>query len=155
MTSKHLKILAIDPGSVSGAYAILSPQEAPVCADIPVVDRMVNGVVFSSIVREAQPDVAIIEAVSAMPKQGATSGFRFGFGTGLIHGVLCAHLVPVILVHATRWKKFHRLGSDKEASRALAVRLFPDAAHVLTRKKDHGRAEALLMAKWYQSTESK
>ncbi len=147
-----LKYIAIDPGAVSAAYAILSPNHPPLCADVPVVDRMVNAVVWSNIVREAQPDIAIVEEVSAMPKQGATSGFRFGMGVGLLRGVLAAHLVPVVTVSAGRWKKHFRLDSDKEKSRALAIRLFPDAAHMLTLKRHHGRAEALLIARWYQET---
>jgi crossover junction endodeoxyribonuclease RuvC len=145
-----LKIIAIDPGAVSAAYAILDPNHPPICADMPVVDRMVNAVVWSNIIREAQPDVAVIEQVGPMPKQGASSGFRFGMGVGLIRGVLSAHLVPVIQVHSTKWKRFYGLHADKEASRALAIRLFPEAAPSLTRKKDHGRAEALLLAHWYK-----
>ena len=38
------------------------------------------------------------------------------------------------------------LGKDKEAARLRAMLLFPDGD--LRRKKDHGRAEALLLA-WY------
>ena len=37
-------------------------------------------------------------------------------------------------------------GSDKNASIVLASRLFPSAS--LARKKDDGRAEALLIAEW-------
>jgi crossover junction endodeoxyribonuclease RuvC len=147
-----LKILAIDPGAVSGAYALLDANQSASCADIPVVDRMVNAVVWSNIIREAQPDVAIIEQVGPMPKQGASSGFRFGMGVGLIRGVLSAHLVPTIQVHSTKWKRYYNLHADKEASRALAIRLFPEAANALTLKKHHGRAEALLIAHWYKET---
>ncbi len=145
-----MKIIAIDPGAVSAAYAILDPNHPPICADMPVVDRMVNAVVWSNIIREAQPDVAVIEQVGPMPKQGASSGFRFGMGVGLIRGVLSAHLVPVVQVHSTKWKRFYALHTDKEASRALAIRYFPAAADALQLKKHHGRAEALLLAKWYK-----
>lgn len=148
-----LKIIAIDPGAVSAAYAIISPNHPPFCADVPVVDRMVNAVVWSNIVREAQPDIAIIEQVGPMPKQGASSGFRFGMGVGLIRGVLAAHLVPIVQVHSTKWKRYYALHTDKEASRALAIRLFPEAAHLMALKKHHGRAEALLLANWHKETQ--
>lgn len=147
-----MKIIAIDPGAVSGAYAIVSPGQPLICADIPVVDRMVNAVVWSNIIREAQPDTGVIEQVGPMPKQGASSGFRFGMGVGLIRGVLAAHLVPINQVHSTKWKRYYSLHSDKEESRALAIRLFPEAAHMLNLKKHHGRAEALLIAHWYKET---
>jgi crossover junction endodeoxyribonuclease RuvC len=44
-------------------------------------------------------------------------------------------------------KKFHGLrGGDKEGSRQRALQLFPAAHALLARKKDHGRAEASLIA---------
>ena len=36
----------------------------------------------------------------------------------------------------------------KEGSLALARQLFPQAEPLLRRKKDHGRAEAILIAAW-------
>jgi crossover junction endodeoxyribonuclease RuvC len=55
---------------------------------------------------------------------------------GLAHTRVCPHV----------WK--HRLGlnSDKEQTRFRAMQLFPGAD--LRRKKDHSRAEALLL-EWY------
>lgn len=45
------------------------------------------------------------------------------------------------------WKKSFKLtGKDKESSRHLALKLFPKAA--ITRKGDHDRAEALLLAEY-------
>ena len=97
------------------------------------------------------PDTAIIEQVSAMPKQGATSGFRFGMGVGLIRGVLAGARIPIIQVPATKWKRFYNLNSDKEKSRALAIRLFPHVSG-LALKRHHGRAEALLIANYLRTT---
>ena len=37
-------------------------------------------------------------------------------------------------------------GADKETSRAMALRLWPSLASSLARKRDEGRAEALLLA---------
>jgi hypothetical protein len=51
------------------------------------------------------------------------------------------------IVEPTAWKKFHQLrGGDKEASRQRALQLCPAAHALLARKKDHGRAEAALIA---------
>lgn len=47
-------------------------------------------------------------------------------------------------VRPTVWKRALGLGKDKEASRLKAMQLFPSAD--LRRKKDQGRAEALLLA---------
>lgn len=148
-----MRILGIDPGSVSGAWALLDVTNVGThisaeCGDLDVVDRMVDAASFAKLVRHLAPDFAIVENVSAMPKQGATSGFRFGMGVGIIHGVLLACHVRTHLVRASEWKKHFRLSADKELSRALAIRMFPERSNELRRVKDHGRAEALLIAEF-------
>ena len=51
------------------------------------------------------------------------------------------HRVP------TTWKRFHQLYSrDKEASRLLCLQLFPASHSLLARKRDDGKAEAILIA---------
>jgi len=49
-----------------------------------------------------------------------------------------------------RWKKemLADQGKEKDASRFKAMQLFPTVAGQLNRKKDDGRAEALLMAEY-------
>ena len=55
--------------------------------------------------------------------------------------------IPLTIIEPTAWKKFHGLrGGEKEASRQRALMLFPSAHALLARKKDHGRAEAALIA---------
>jgi Holliday junction resolvasome RuvABC endonuclease subunit len=145
-----MRVLGVDPGAVSGAYALIEQVNGravpPIADDIPVVDRQVNAAEWSRIVRDLDPDVAVVEQVGSMPKQGVASTFKFGMGCGLIRGVLAGAGVPIISVTPAKWKKHFSLDSDAEKSRALAVRRFPTAP--LARKKDHGRAEALLMALW-------
>jgi crossover junction endodeoxyribonuclease RuvC len=80
-----------------------------------------------------------------MPKQGASSGY--GRAVGAIEAVLSCCEIPMTIVEPTAWKKFHQLrGSDKEARRQRALQLFPSAHALLARRKDHGRAEAALIA---------
>jgi hypothetical protein len=52
-----------------------------------------------------------------------------------------------------QWKKHFKLTSDKEMSRALAIRMFPEAP--LNLKKHSDRAESLLMARWLYETRYK
>lgn len=145
-------ILGIDPGSVSAAYAFLDSDGRCLFADdVPVVDKMVDAAEFNRIVRFWLPDESIIEQVSAMPKQGISSSFRFGMGCGLLRGVLSANQIPLAQVAPSRWKKHFNLDSDGEKSRALAIRFWPDCK-MLSRKKDHGRAEALLLARYHKET---
>ena len=91
--------------------------------------------------------VAWIEQVHAMPKQGVSSAFGFGRSVGAIEGVVAALYIPTEMVTPQEWKKrAGLLRKPKDAARGLAIRLFPDVADRLARKKDVGRADALLIA---------
>lgn len=91
-----------------------------------------------------------IEKQQAMPKQGVVSCFQIGMGYGIWLGCMAILTVPFTLVHPTTWKK--RMLSDmpvsKEASVHRALQLFPHVRDELKRKKDHNRAEALLIAEY-------
>lgn len=88
----------------------------------------------------------VIEASQAMPGQGTRSTWTTGCGYGLWLGILAALQLPYTTVRPVVWKKAFSLGKDKEQARLRAQQLFPGAD--LRHKKDHGRAEALLLA-WY------
>jgi hypothetical protein len=61
--------------------------------------------------------------------------------------VIACSEVPLTIIEPTAWKNFHGLrGGEKEASRQRALQLFPGAHALLARKRDHGRAEASLLA---------
>jgi crossover junction endodeoxyribonuclease RuvC len=82
-----------------------------------------------------------------MPKQGASSGFKYGRAVGAIEAVIVCCAIPLTIIEPSIWKKFHRLrGGDKETGRQRALQLFPTAHELLARKKDHGRADAALIA---------
>lgn len=57
--------------------------------------------------------------------------------------------LPIIWVQPATWKKrFGLLKKDKDESRQVALRLMPARKADLARKKDHNRAEALLLARY-------
>src|SRR5262249_28456239 len=120
--------------------------------DMPVVGAEIDGVTLARRIEAYRPSHAVVEQVGARPGQGVTSMFRFGHSCGVARGVLASQRVPVTLVAPTRWKRHFGLGADKEESRALALRLFPASAEPFARKKDHGRAEAALLARWLTET---
>lgn len=147
-------ILGIDPGSISAAYAVLGMNSYGLqdVGDVPVADRMVDAAAFARLVRHWKPEIAVIEQVAAMPKQGVSSSFRFGMGCGLLRGVILGMNIPLMQVPATRWKKHFNLNADAEKSRELAIRYWPECDK-LSRKLDHGRAEAMLIARWFAETQ--
>lgn len=151
-----MNILGIDPG-IRGGLAIVfvgangaAPQLVD-AIDIPVAgvgakERVDVLAIRDWIVRHA-PQHALIERAQAMPKQGASSGFKYGRAVGAIEAVIAGCAVPLTIIEPTAWKKFHGLrGGDKETSRQRALQLFPAAHTLLARKMDHGRAEAALIA---------
>jgi crossover junction endodeoxyribonuclease RuvC len=143
-------LLAIDPGAISGAYAAFFESGAVTVGDLPTADGQVDAATFHALVREMSPMAAVVERVASMPKQGVASTFKFGMSVGLVHGVLLANGVPVHLVVPSKWKKnWGLLHQDKDAARALALRLYPNVTG-LSRKKDVGRADALLMGQYFR-----
>jgi len=157
-----MRILGLDPGMSGGAaiYAPLASKESGLrwqVTDIPTVGektaRRVNAPEFRDFVSRFDPQFAFIELATVMPKQGIASSGRYMRAVGALEAIVGALNIPITFVTPQTWKKFHRLkGSDKEQSRALAVQKFPEAAALLARRLDHGRAEAMLIAAYGAAT---
>jgi crossover junction endodeoxyribonuclease RuvC len=143
------QIIAIDPG-VNGAWAILRHQGEFIKADeLPRFDKLVDAVAFGALVASYAPASAVIEKVGAMPGQGVTSMFTFGAAYGVAIGVIGGYGIPFALITPAKWKAHFRLaGKPKDAARELAIRLYPEAAPSLSLKKHHGRADAILLARY-------
>jgi crossover junction endodeoxyribonuclease RuvC len=86
-----------------------------------------------------------LEQVSAMPGQGVTGMFNFGMSYGMVQGVVAGLGLSLVLVRPSAWKKRAGLiNTEKDQARTLAQQFFPAAD--LNRKKDIGRADAILIA---------
>lgn len=151
-----MKIIGVDPGA-TGAIAILDLDSRDlVVIDMPTTKvkrgpRTVNQVDAVRLANLLRPhiedgDHAIIEKVHSMPGQGVASTFSFGRAAGILEGVLAALGVPFSLVPPATWAKKMRLFGGKDGSRSRATELFPEQAHLFARKKDDGRADAVLIA---------
>ena len=93
--------------------------------------------------------VAVLERATARLGNSLQSSFQSGLGFGLWWGVLSSAGFTVRLALPQAWKREYGLCGeelDKDDSRAMACAMFPEAAPLLGRKKDHGRAEAVLIA---------
>lgn len=163
--------LSFDPG-LTGACAILADGRFFGCFDMPQLERgttgqhRVDGAELARrvrAVRATEPGAycsAIVEQVNAMPSipgadgnrrtMGAASSFHFGVNFGVLLGVLQALDIPLVQVAPVRWKRAMNLnGTKKDAARLLALKLHPAATEFLSRKKDSGRADAILIGHWY------
>jgi crossover junction endodeoxyribonuclease RuvC len=145
-----MKILGIDPG-LSGAFALWCDGTWTLF-DMPVVGdakrHEVNGPTLCAWLREHRPDHAFVEYAAARPGQGVSSMFKFGVTYGATKMALAACGVAYTVVTPAKWKSAVGIqtGADKEQSRVRALQLFPDQAASLARKKDHARADAMLLA---------
>jgi crossover junction endodeoxyribonuclease RuvC len=149
------KVLGVDPG-IRGGLAIVLVEDGAApqlldAIDIPVcgvgAKERVDVLAVRTWIIAHQPQHAFIERGQAMPKQGASSGFKYGRAIGSIEAVITCCEIPLTIVEPSVWKKAHQLrGGDKEAGRQRALQLFPASHAMLARKKDHGRAEAALIA---------
>lgn len=93
-----------------------------------------------------RPRICALEEVGAMPKQGVSSTFRFGYSAGLLRGVLVGLGYRVELVRPTAWRAAMRVPKGKDGSRDRAAQLWPQAADLFARRGDHNRADAALIA---------
>lgn len=156
--------IGIDPG-LSGAVAFLPATGQVRVIDMPIAAYSKKGYVknaldVNGLASHLKPyrDAALIdsavtvfmERVNAFPGQGASSMFSLGMSFWGVAGVVAALGLPLVLVESQEWKKHFRLTKDKDLSRGLASRWYPGVD--LSRKKDHGRAEALLIARYGKET---
>jgi len=147
-------ILGIDPG-LSGALAFLTRETLEII-DMPTVEVTRNG----KAKREVSPALiadaiagrgvkqAFMERVSAMPGQGVSSMFSFGRSTGVVEGVLAAYEIPTTLVTPQAWMKAMGLRAGKDGSRERAMQIWPPYSDLFARKKDNGRSDAALIARY-------
>lgn len=143
-------ILGIDPG-LSGALAWYDGSTVET-QDIPSIAAASKGrevdwsALYLKLAFNAFPGHVFIERVGAMPGQGVSSMFKFGYVAGGLRGLVAGLGVPVTMVTPQAWKKALGVPAGKDGARARASELLPHAAHQWQRVKDDGRAEAALIA---------
>lgn len=163
--------IGIDPG-LSGAIALVDGDRALGVWDIPTTgekaSRCVSAALLADVIDEVLDEAlalipvlsgasqgrptVYLEKVGAMPGQGVSSMFRFGQSVGVIEGVIGSKGMRLIRTTPGEWKRHWRLiGKDKDAARTLAIDVYPEMAHMLTRKADGNRADALLIAGFGES----
>lgn len=156
-------VLGIDPGLQGGLalFDIFHPEQSVVW-DMPLERRgginpheLHRNILSAISCGMVGGIVAAVENVHSMPRQAGA--FNFGLSTGIIHGILAANEIPMVLVAPSVWKVKMGLqrGADesqsgtKDRSRALASQLVPALASEFKLKKSDGKAEALLIAIYY------
>jgi crossover junction endodeoxyribonuclease RuvC len=156
-------IIGIDPG-IAGAICFFSNGNVIDVIDMPTMaegkknKKQVNGrQIFNEIKfvknKFLNEDIeVVVEQVSAMPGQGVTSMFNFGQSFGVIKGICSAMELPIFYIRPAKWKKhFNLINSEKDASRTKAIEMFPKISNKLSRKKDNNKADAILIAQYFEN----
>jgi len=157
-------IVGIDPG-INGAISIVENKKILDVHDTPTMiegkknKRQINAAQVTHIIKEILGEkkevVVVVEHVNAMPGQGVTSMFNFGQSFGVIKGICAALSLPIHFVRPTKWKKhFNLIKTNKDASRTKVIEIYPEISSKLHRKKDSNRADAILIALYFNDTQA-
>jgi len=156
-------IIGIDPG-ISGAISVLENKKILEVYDTPTMiegkknKRQINSAQVTNIIKERLNNekevIVVVEQVNAMPGQGVTSMFNFGQSFGVIKGICAALSLPIYFVRPSKWKKhFNLIKTNKDASRTKVIEAYPEISSKLHRKKDSNRADAILIALYFNDTQ--
>ncbi len=150
-------VVGIDPG-LDGAVAVIGPEgvEAAVTPTLAAGRggrRQYDAAAMARLLAGREVELAVIEAVGAMPGQGVASTFGFGVGYGLWLGVLAALQIPHQAVSPQAWNRVILAGTarDKAAAIAFASRRFPCVPLLATprsRVPHDGIADAMCLAEF-------
>ena len=155
-------IIGIDPG-INGAISVIENKKILEVYDTPTMidgkknKKQINGAQVTNIIKERLKDgkevIVVVEHVNAMPGQGVTSMFNFGQSFGVIKGICAALGLPIYFVRPSKWKKhFNLIKTNKDASRTKVIEAYPEISSKLHRKKDSNRADAILIALYFNDT---
>jgi len=170
--------IGIDPGSPLTIGALVEGKPFKVFTEEEVAVQMVKSgrktaswvnqaALITSILREMKALAAdmgytpmvLIERVTIRPNESLSAGVPFVGSMFLSEGICSALRIPYKLVPPSVWKTAMKiqvsLQNPKEPARLRALELWPDSAHLFMRKKDHNRAEALLIAQYWDTIGSR
>ena len=160
-------VIGCDPG-LTGAISLLCSQrglleceDLPTCTNGQTTGKMLRwidvaalqGMLWDWSVRHgfAEHSVhACIERPIPMPSMPSTTTASSFDTFGVVRALVTGRVSPngMTVVDPSRWKRMFGLHTDKDGSIACAKRLYPDASASLARKKDHNRAESILIGHW-------
>jgi hypothetical protein len=153
--------IGIDIG-LTGAIAATDHRGSASIADLPLAGDRLCGRGLLNLLRQLVPPgeagLVLIEDVRPRPmgNGGAHGNSMHSQGSlmrsrGIVEAAVDIARIEMRVVQPQTWKRhFGLIKADKDEGRQVALRMFPAAAHLLKRKKDHNRADALLIAHYGQ-----
>ncbi len=145
-------VIGIDPG-VTGAMAVVLGESIEF-HDMPITvndkgRKAVDPQAFAKFLRplrKYQP-LVVIERVQPRHDVGSIAGFSLGNSFGVVQGVAAGMRFKIHYILPRKWKEMAgTIKKEKDYTRILVIKQYPSLRHELARKKDLGRAEALMIA---------
>ena len=154
-----MRVLGVDPGQTGGLAIVDSDAGFIKGIRMPMLTIKGKKILNACAVDEwlvtmdhklPEPcfDVAVIEQVSAMPRQGVTSSFQFGRSTGAIEAMVTLWGKPTHWITPSVWKKALGLSPNKRDSMGAASLRFGQNKLWDVLAND-GIAEAALLASYW------
>ena len=150
-------IIGIDPGQKGGIAFIINNEvtgsSMPLVGKELDIQTIVNMIEYNRHREEYNTDnLAIVEKVHSMPKQGVASSFKFGKNYGTLLGILGTLAIPVQLVTPQAWKKLILAGTKKDKNAAIEYvsMKYPDFKLIRPgcRKPHDGICDAICIAEY-------
>lgn len=148
-----MRYCGIDPG-VAGAVAMIDTDEARVeVVDLPGGPLGVDPVALQEQLAAWGVRSVTLEDNRAVGSNGSLANFSMGRCVGLITATVLLSGCKLQRVKPVDWQRSVgvstvRASERKEAHRYRAMELFPELRDELKRKRDHNRADALLITEY-------
>ena len=148
-----MRYCGIDPG-VAGAVALIDTDEARVeVVDLPSGPLGVDPVALQEQLKAWGVRSVTLEDNRAVGSNGSLANFSMGRCVGLIVATVLLSNCALHRVKPQEWQQSTGLSNvkaaeRKDAHRMRAMELFPELHDELKRKRDHNRADALLITEF-------
>jgi len=142
--------MGVDPGRTGAVGVIDSNYNFIAVVDCPInkQTKMIDATEFARCLDPFRHQIikCYLEKAQVMPHDAKTRAFGYGITYGTFKTILDLGGFFPIEVYPRTWKKFFHLSANKQLSLDLAKKMIHGAAVHLKRKKDHNRAEAILLS---------
>lgn len=145
--------LGIDPGLSGGLASIDTVLNRLQTWPMPVIKNGTKKVLNTAELSlwfndHFEADAVVIERVHAMPGQGVTSMFNFGYGCGLLEGMATGFSLPVEFVTPQAWQKEFFNGIPQSLGKKRSILFFQQRWPSFGQRVTDGEADAACIALW-------
>lgn len=147
--SGGLAFFRFNPGESDFMPELVGARHMPVMANPSGKGQTVDCYSLAQMLApfHGKTQLMIIEQVGPMPNDSRPAAFKFGKAAMAPEALAAVYQLPVRFITPGSWKrKAGLIKKPKDASRTLAITMWPNQAELFKLKKQEGMAEAALIA---------